>query len=235
MSFKILYVTATFSEANILKNIKGMKPVPGGFSFGNFDISLLITGVGSIATAWAMKQWLSVNEKPDLALNGGIAGSYKSEFGIGDVVIPMSDCFADAGIEDGDKFLTLHEAGLTSADDFPFMEGHIFADNRYIDQIKSLLKPVRAITVNTATGYEPTRNKLIKKFNPDIETMEGATFFYICARDNIPFLALRAISNRVEPRNKSKWNITLALDNLSEKLNEVIMSLEGNNQKGLLL
>ena len=89
-----------------------------------------------------------------------------------------------------------------------------------------ILKPVKAITVNTATGSEITRKKLIKKFNPDIETMEGATFFYICARENIPFLAIRAISNRVEPRDKSKWNIQLALDNLSEKLNEVILTLD---------
>ena len=56
--------------------------------------------------------------------------------------------------------------------------------------------------------------------------MEGATFFYICSREKIPFLALRAISNRVELRNRNKWNIPLALDNLSEKLNEVILTLE---------
>jgi futalosine hydrolase len=226
MSFKILYVTATSSEADALKKIRDMMSVPGGYRFGNFEISLLVAGVGSISTAWAMKQWISVNEKPDLALNAGIAGSYKDEFVIGDVVMPLSDCFADAGIEDGDNFLTMSEAGLSSADEFPFREGLLFADTRYCVQMKSLLKPVRAITVNTATGSEATRKKLLKKFNPDIETMEGATFFYICARENIPFLALRAISNRVEPRNKSKWNIALALDNLSEKLNEIIITLE---------
>ena len=92
--------------------------------------------------------------------------------------------------------------------------------------MKRFLKPVRAITVNTATGSEVGRIKLLQKFNPDIETMEGATFFYICAKENIPFLALRAISNRVEPRNKSNWNIALALENLSEKINEVLNILE---------
>jgi futalosine hydrolase len=173
-----------------------------------------------------MKQWLSVNEKPDLALNAGIAGSYKDEFQIGNVVMPVSDCFADAGIEDKDKFLTMSEAGLIGANEFPFREGLIFADTRYSDQMKSILTPARAITVNTVTGSEATRIKLLKKFNPDIETMEGATFFYICAREKIPFLALRAISNRIEPRNKSKWNIALALDNLAEKINEVLLTLE---------
>jgi futalosine hydrolase len=85
---------------------------------------------------------------------------------------------------------------------------------------------VNAITVNSATGSDATRNKLLKKFNPDIETMEGATFFYLCKREKIPFLALRAISNRVETRNRSNWNIPIALKSLSEKLKEVIIRLE---------
>ena len=54
--------------------------------------------------------------------------------------------------------------------------------------MKDIVKPVRAITVNTATGSDATRDKLVKKYNPDIETMEGATFFYICRREKIPFL-----------------------------------------------
>jgi futalosine hydrolase len=226
MSFKILYITATYSESDTLKNIRGIMSVPGGSRSGNIEISSLVTGVGSISTAWALKQWISVNEKPDLAINAGIAGSFKEEFAIGDVVMPVSDCFADAGIEDGENFLTLSEAGLSGADEFPYRDGLLLADNRYTLRMKSILKPVRAITVSTATGSEATIKKLVNKFNPDIESMEGATFFYICTREKIPFLALRAISNRVEPRDKSKWNIALALNNLSEKLNEVIITLE---------
>lgn len=226
MPFKILFVTATDIEAGALKKIEGFISFPGGYRIGNIEINLLIAGVGSISTAWAMKQWISVNGKPDLAINAGIAGSYKDDYRIGDIVAPISDCFADAGIEDGDDFRTLFEAGLTGFDESPFKNGLLPADSRYSAKMITILKPARAITVNTATGSDSTRLKLLKKFNPDIETMEGATFFYICARENIPFLALRAISNRVEPRNKSNWNIALALDNLSEKLNEVIIRLE---------
>ena len=139
--------------------------------------------------------------------------------------MPVTDCFADAGIEDGNNFFTLSEAGLTGADDFPYRNGLLYSDPQYNDMMKDILKPVRAITVNTATGSETSRIKLLKKFNPDIETMEGATFFYICAMERIPFIAVRAISNRVETRDKTKWNIALALDNLSEKLNELIIRL----------
>jgi futalosine hydrolase len=223
MSFKILYVTATSSEAGTMKKVGAMMHNPE--LNGKYEISLLVTGVGSISTAWALKQWITINGKPDMAINGGIAGSYKDEFIQGDVVMPVSDCFADAGIEDGDNFLTLSEAGFISKDEFPFNDGLLYADVRYNAKMRNLLKPVRAITVNTATGSEASRIKLLKKYNPDIETMEGATFFYICCRENIPFLALRAISNKVELRNKNNWNIALALNNLSEKLVDVLLML----------
>jgi futalosine hydrolase len=85
------------------------------------------------------------------------------------------------------------------------------------------MRPVQAVTVNSATGSETTRERLLNKYNPDIETMEGATFFYICSRGKLPFMALRSISNRVELRNKDKWNIPLALSNLSEKLREFLL------------
>jgi futalosine hydrolase len=223
MPFKILFVTATSSEGDTLKKISEIFAVPE--MLGKFEIIPLVTGVGAISTLWTMKQWIMDNGKPDLAINAGIAGSYSDKFPKGDVVMPVTDCFADMGIEDGGNFLTLSEAGLMGADEFPFKNGFLHADNEYTDKIKAFLKPVRAITVNSATGSETTKGILLEKFNPDIETMEGATFFYLCSREKIPFLALRAISNMVERRNKNNWDIDLALNNLSEKLIAVLLTL----------
>jgi futalosine hydrolase len=225
MSFKILYVTSTLAESEILKNIRGMLSFREGYRFGNFDISLLISGVGSVSTAWSLHHWITLNGKPDLAINGGIAGSYKEDFAVGEVVMPLSDCFADAGIEDSDNFLTLSEAGLMGADEFPYKDGRLITDPGYVEKMKNIIKQVRAITVNTITGSEISRRKWMKKYYPDIETMEGATFFYICSMENIPFLALRAISNKVGLRDKKNWNIDLALNNLSGKLVEVLLTL----------
>lgn len=221
MSLRILYVTATAAEADTLKGIIAVKPALGN----NFEILSLVTGVGSVASAWALKNWFAVNGKPDLAINAGIAGSYNEELNAGDIVMPYVDCFADAGIEDRENFITLFEAGLTKANEFPYKDGHLYSDPAYFNKLKDIIKPVKAITLNTATGSETSKAKWMKKFNPDIETMEGATFFYICTLEEIPFLAIRAISNKVEPRNRSSWNIALALNNLSEKLIEILLTL----------
>lgn len=226
MPFRILYVTATKEEAATLDKISELEHLGENYRFGNIEIISLISGVGSVSTSWALKHWIDKNGKPDLAINGGIAGSYNDEIFIGDVVMPLSDCFADAGIEDGDNFYTLFDAGLVNADVFPYKNGKIYSDLTFKEKIFNILKPVSAITVNTSTGSETSRLRLQKKFNPDIETMEGATFFYICSLEDLPFLALRAISNKVEIRNKNNWNIPLALNNLSEKLFEVLLTLK---------
>jgi futalosine hydrolase len=226
MPFRILFVVATEPEGNVLTKLPDLRLCPEGFSVNNCDIRLLVTGVGSIATAWSLKQWLTANVRPDLILNAGIAGSFKEDIKIGDVVMPVTDCFADSGIENGENFITLFESGLDDPDKFPYQSGLLRCDETISDRMNDIIRPVKAITLNSGTGSAYTLNKLANKFNPDIETMEGATFFYICIREKIPFLSLRAISNKVEPRNRSNWNIPLALENLTEKLNEVIKRLE---------
>ena len=218
---KILYITSTSSEAEALINVAGLKAqgTRTGYRYNNIDIELLVAGVGTTATTWKMSKWLSLNKPPDLAINAGIAGSFNPLIKIGDVVMLVADCFADLGIEDGNRFITLSEAGLVSDNDF------IYCDNSFCKKLTPIVKPAKAITVNTATGSEATKEKLTAKFNPDIETMEGAAFFYVSSLERMPFIAIRAISNMVERRDKTKWNIPLALKNLTIKLTEILETL----------
>jgi len=44
--------------------------------------------------------------------------------------------------------------------------------------------------------------------------------------EKIPFIALRAISNRVGAAERKNWNIPLAINNLSEKLKELLTLLQ---------
>lgn len=222
---KILYVTATPSEAEVLKNVKDISWKNGIFKTGMLRIYPLVAGIGSVQTIWNMMHWISLNGKPDMAINGGIAGSFTDLISTGEVVIPVNECFADLGIEDINTFLTLAEAHLAGPEDFPFVNGWIPADRELVSRF-NYLKPVKSITVNTATGSETTIGRLVEKFKPDIETMEGASFFYLCRREAIPFMAVRSISNRIEPRNKASWNIKLALDNLAARLYDVFLTLD---------
>ena len=222
----ILIVAATDSEAEIIRKIEGIRDRKESFRFRDLDISVLATGVGTVMTAWKMKQWLSQYPRPSLAINIGIAGTFKEEIETGEVVIPVTDCFADMGIETDSGFITLFEAGLSDPDRFPFRNGWINTDSAVLSRLPKILRQVRAITVNTSSGSSETISRYVLKYNPDIETMEGAAFFYVCSSEKIPFISLRAVSNRIMPRRKGKWDIPAALENLSQRLHEVLLMTE---------
>ena len=96
-------------------------------------------------------------------------------------------------------------------------------ESTYYDAAGNVFRVVSAITVGAVTGTSRIAKDLIKKYNPDIETMEGASFFYICTGERVPFLALRSVSNMVGIRDKSKWNISLALQKLGEGLEKLLL------------
>ena len=93
---KILYITATSIEAEAIINVVGLKAnsAKTGYRYNEMDIDLLVAGVGAVATTWNMSKWLSLNNPPCLAINAGIAGTFNPLIEIGDVVMPVSDCFA---------------------------------------------------------------------------------------------------------------------------------------------
>jgi futalosine hydrolase len=226
MGFKILLVAATYVEAEVIDKINGIVKVDDKYNFGDFAMEKLITGIGGISTAWSLKHWFDNNPGPNLVINIGLAGSFNNCYKIGSVVVPATDCFADFGIENCDKeFFTVFEEGLIGRHEYPFKAGNLKADLNSFKNLNKVVPFVSAVTVNTATGSASTVEKIKNKFNPDVETMEGATFFYICAMEKIPFLAIRAISNMVEPRDKTNWNIPLALGNLAKKLEEILLVL----------
>ena len=67
--------------------------------------------------------------------------------------------------------------------------------------------------------------KIIERLNPQIESMEGAAFFYVCQQKKQQCIQLRAISNYVEKRNRKSWKVDLALNNLVEETARLIQQL----------
>lgn len=226
MPLNIIFVTATAVEAEPLRRITGLDVSGRYVHREGSELDLLITGIGPVATAWALTKWFSEHRKPDLAINAGIAGSFLDSTGPGQVVMPVTDCFADAGVETENGFMSLFGAGLENKDKFPFTDGRIVSRNRFADFTSTLIKPVNAISVNTATGSESTKQKLAARYNPEIETMEGASFFYICSLEKVPFIAVRSVSNMVGPRDRSRWEIPLALENLTFSLDNILAELK---------
>lgn len=58
----------------------------------------------------------------------------------------------------------------------------------------------------------------VNKFQPVIESMEGAALHYVCLMEKIPFLQIRSISNHIGERDKRKWNMKEAILRLNQEI-----------------
>jgi futalosine hydrolase len=189
---QILIVAATPPEIEpLLSHFGPNKP---------FDV--LITGVGMVATAYALGRQLGV-KKYDLVINLGIAGSFDRDIALGEVVEVVEDQLSELGAEDDTRFIPIDELGFGERRFYPSAQSQI------------ALRKVKAITVNTVHGNEASIANLVQTLNPQLESMEGAAFFYACKMAGVDGVQIRAVSNYVEKRNRDAWKIGLAVKNLN--------------------
>ena len=219
-SMRILLVAATAAELgplisdfgismSDLESDKHAQIFKNKSEIENAKSEILITGVGMVATAFALGKHLA-NNNYDLVVNLGIAGSFDSSIGIGDVIEITQDTIAELGAEDDNSFLSIGDLG--------FGEDTFYPSAKLADLYNLFnnfnLKTARAITVNTVHGNESSIKKVIERLDPQLESMEGAAFFCACNQMNVPCIQIRAVSNYVEKRNRDNWNIGLAIKNL---------------------
>ncbi|NQU85864.1 MAG: futalosine hydrolase [Mariniphaga sp.] len=223
---KILIVAATWMEVRLLADelefIEEYRNNLKKYKHKNAEINILITGIGTTFTTFHLTNTL-LSEKYTLIINMGIAGSFTKDIKIGQVVNVISEEFADLGIEDKDNFLTLFDSGFIASDEFPFENGIIKNSN---NELNGSLFLARGITTNKSNGRESSINELFVKFNAHVESMEGAAVFYVCKWLGVSFIEIRAISNYIEPRDSSKWNIPLALENLSSSVLKILNEIK---------
>lgn len=185
------------------------------------SIEILITGAGSPSTSFTLGTQFSLR-LPDLAIQIGIAGAFDGTLMKGSVVQVYEDSFADLGAQDSDNsFIPLDQL---VQQDLPFKSGTLKPPRLF--HAGSFPK-VKAITVNKVHGYLPDILRIRESLNPGIETMEGAAFFASCMAFDVPCCQLRSVSNLVEARNRSAWDIPLALKNLHTALQHMIDHLPG--------
>lgn len=190
------------------------------YTKNGLHIHLLVTGIGLTHTAYALGRYMgSVNI--DAAWNVGIAGAYDRTLALGQVVNVVEDQFGDLGIEHADgSFQDLFDAELIALNQSPFIHKKLI-NTKAINT--SFLTKVKGTSVNTVHGSAASIEQF-SKANPNIqiETMEGAAFMMVCLQEQVSFLQIRSISNYVEPRDRSKWEIALAIENLNETVVEMV-------------
>ena len=219
---RILLVTATRMEIEPL--LGSGAPPAQNIGFGTHHVDVLETGVGMVATAAWCSRALATNPY-DLALNVGVCGSFDPALPPGIAVHVVSDCIAELGAEDGDRFLTVQQLGLLAADAPPFSGGALVNAAPPDNAALRKLPAVRGITVNTVHGDERSIATVRERFRPQVESMEGAAFMYACLVNGVPFAQVRAVSNMVERRNRAAWKLQDAITALSAAVVDILHHL----------
>ena len=185
------------------------------------EFKIIITGVGSVATTFHLTKLLS-SEKPDLIIQAGIAGAFDKNMPLGSTVAVQRDRFADLGVEENNKWNDIFDMGLGHENDPPYVNGWLNNNSELVHNLE--IPAVTGITINEVTTNPARMNHFVNKYRPDIESMEGAAFHYNCLQYGIPFLQLRAISNYIGERDKKKWQMPAAIENLNKKILQIIES-----------
>ena len=187
------------------------------------SVTPLITGVGGVATSFALTREVD-RVRPDLVLQAGIAGCFTGRRS-GEVLVISEEVLADLGVWEDRAFKSLFDMKLADKDGFPFVDGRLVNPYNALIALTELL-PVRGMTINEiSTDAEKIRWHQ-QNTAAIVESMEGGPFHYVCLQAGIPFLQLRSVSNAVGVRDKTKWNIPLAIARLNEALISLLTQLE---------
>ena len=192
------------------------------FTAANSQVDVLITAVGVPSTMYHLQKRIQQVDY-DCIIQAGIAGTFNHEIALGKVVLVQQDCFADLGIEEKEIYNPIFNTGFAGKDEFPFLNGWLVNSNETL--LQSDLPKVKALTVNKVSDSVLQKQQFLSTFNADIESMEGAALHYVCLQEKIPFLQIRAISNQVGERDKTKWKIKKAIENLNTELQILINGL----------
>jgi len=186
-------------------------------------LDVLITGIGMTAATWSLAKQTSI-KKPDMVIQAGIAGCFDKNIPLGSVVVIKQDTFADQSVIENKQLMTMFDLDLIKPNQFPFHRGWL------VNPHKNLMKTTKLKTANAiSVNHISTDKRMIalykKKFNATVESMEGAALHYVCLMEKIPFLQLRSVSNYIGERDKKKWKMKEAIDNLNAVLIYLTSSL----------
>ena len=162
-------------------------------------------GVGKVNAA-RTAQILINKYNPDCIINVGSAGALSKDLNIGDIVIG--------------KNVIQHDFDLTA---FGRKKGEIDntgrsiqADTYLIEKSEKVLKTIfegkqnKAIIGTIATGDTfctkiEMKNEITEEFSADCIEMEGAAIAQVCKLDEVPFIVIRSISDKVDGSNQIQF------------------------------
>ena len=204
MEIKIGIIGAMKPEVEILKEnmLVTRKEAKAGMEFfeGSVDTMNVVVvqcGIGKVNAA-ICAQILKDDFNVTHIINTGVAGSLNENLNIGDIVVSI-----DAVQHD----FTVEAVGFKKGE-IPYTGQVAFAADEGLRQkavhaVSIALPQVRAIEGRVCSGDQfisshEAKDRIVAEFNGDCAEMEGAAIAQVCYLNKIPFVILRAISDKAD-------------------------------------
>jgi futalosine hydrolase len=189
---------------------------------GQQAVRLVVTGPGMANTVHGLTVAI-VSQKPELILQTGCGGGF-NEAGLdtGDLVVASEEIDIHLGLEpvgpeettDSLSFPVIEKPGRKIFNRYPVNLGE---SRRAEKQLKAAFSGFNVnvmagpfITVATVTTSSTRSGVLHRNYGALVENMEGAGAAHVAALYDIPFIEIRAVSNRVGVRDKNRWDLPLS-------------------------
>ncbi len=183
-------------------------------------IYLAVSGIGKVNAAVTATLLLE-RFAPRLLINTGCGGAYRgSGLKVGDLAVAIAEIYGDEGVLTVDGWHSLELIGIPSVErkgnrysnEFPLsmqVAGKVF---QFATSLGLPVKRGKFITVSTCSGTTNRGDELSSRFGGICENMEGAAVAHVALLYDTPLLEVRGISNMVEDRDISKWDIPRSVE-----------------------
>ena len=163
------------------------------------DVVIVQCGIGKV-NAGICVQILADLFQVDAVINTGVAGSLRAEINIGDIVVSTDACEHDM-----DVTALGYKQGI-----IPQMKESFFkADRQLVEAAIEVCREVnpdinvyegRVLSGDQFISGEEIKNKLIDLFDGFCTEMEGAAIAHAAFLNEIPYVVIRAISDKADGR-----------------------------------
>jgi futalosine hydrolase len=236
----IVVTAATAGEISLLVKMTNAKERPARglndlheWKCGAKRVILAVTGIGKVNTA-AFLAILIDRFSPKLLINIGCAGAYEgSVLTIGDLAIATVEIYGDEGVLTPLDWRPLDCIGIPLVkvggkeyfNEMPLSSALVEKAVSFSIAQTIQLHRGKFVTVSTCSGTAARGKELSSRFSAICENMEGAAAAHVALMHGIEFLEIRGISNMVEDRDLSRWDIVWAAENAQRFIHAFIEAL----------
>ncbi len=211
----------------------GCKTIIEG-TIGAQNIILSVGGMGKANAAHAATILLT-RYHPRAFVIFGVGGAYPaSGAAIGDLALATEEIAGDEGVLTSEGFRDTAYIGIPLLktahgeiyNTYPAPESLLKQTTRVLGGGQGHAHVGSFVTVSTCTGTIARARELEARYKGLCENMEGAAAAHVAVCHNVPWLEVRGISNIVEDRDLTKWNIPKAAEAVQKAVIQILQNWE---------